>query len=521
MKHRLVRLSRPTGAEAGDSMSVLTRNMLAARTQSLNRSIGNLFALCPFLLLLMLVAQACNGQESSASTPEVIGSPSPSSTHTTIPTDTTEVVPSPSASQSDTPTPTGTKEMVPSPSPTRAETPTPDATPTEEAPSPIATREVSPSPSPVPLGQPHYDSRDDFELRPPDGWAVDESGTHGARIIFHSTTPDLHEETPFNANINVVIVPAQGDALDDIVAASKEQLALTFADFSLLGETFLIIDQLEARGFEYTFTQGALPLRIIQIVAVHEDKIYVVSATALGVAWDKYEGAFDASLRSFRILDGPPSPTPTGTPTPTATQVAAPSPSLTSTHTPTPVATPTEESLTATATTEVAISPSPAVLDQPYSDTREGFEVRPPYGWVADESGLLGTKVIFHGEMPDLHDDTPFVANIVVQVGPTHGFTLEQIVEESKKQSSLQLTDFDLLGDESVIVNGQKARLLDFTFVHGVLPLRSRQLLVVYEDKAYAITAGSLEAAWEEHEAAFDASLHSFRLLDVEDSEGS
>ncbi len=387
---------------------------------------------------------------------------------------------------------------------------------------------MAPSPSPVPLDPPYFDARDDFEISPPFGWAINESGALGASIIFQSTTPDLHEEKPFTASINVVVVQAQGDALDEIFAASKEQMARTFADFSLLGETFLIIDDLAARGFEYTFTQGEFPLRIVQIVAVHEDKLYVISATALGAAWDKYEAAFDASLRSFRILDAPPSPTPTGTPTPAPTPTGEPltptptrevTPSPTTMNSPTPAATPTGEPPAPAGPDVASGPPSPALLDRPYSDTTGGFEVQPPHGWLADASGLLGTQVIFYGETPDLHDETPFVANIVVQVGPAHGFTLDQIVEDSKTQSSIQLTDFDLLGDESVIVNGQQARLLDFNFVHGGLPLRSRQLIVVYRDEAYAITAGSLESAWRKHEAALDASLRSFRILDVEDSE--
>ena len=45
-------------------------------------------------------------------------------------------------------------------------------------------------------------------------------------------------------------------------------------------------------------------------------------------------------------------------------------------------------------------------------------------------------------------------------------------------------------------------------------------MLVVYEDRVYAITTGSLEAAWDKYEGVFEASLGSFRILDAEDSEG-
>ena len=557
-----IRVIGTAGTDAGDSRRIRTTNTQPAGKHSPYRSVASLSALFLSLLLAMLVSQACGGEESPSpnATVQLTTSPSATSTHT----------PTPHATATDdAPAPTATLEAAPSPSPTRTDTPTLDITPTERVPTPTRTKELrpspspSPSPSPVPLEEPYSSTNDGFEIRPPQGWVVDDRGALGAKVIFHGATPDLHGDSPFSANISVLIAPAQGDTLEEIAAASKEQLARTFTDYTLLAETYLIIDGLEARGFEYTFTQGEFPLRIIQVLGVHDDAIFLVTATALNAAWNEHESTFDASLRSFRILGASPSPASTDTPTPvptptdepptstatleptpspaptstdtptpvptptdepptsTATPEPTPSPSPTSTDTPTPVPTPTDEPPTSTPTTEVVISPSPALLDRRYSDSTDRFELRPPYGWLADESGLLGTEVIFYGETPDLHDDTPFLANIVVQVGPAHGFTLEQIVEESNTQSSLLLTDFDLLGDESVIVNGHKARLLDFTFVHGVFPLRSRQLLFVYEDKAYAITAGSLEAAWEEHEAALDASLRSFRILDAEDSEGS
>ena len=126
-------------------------------------------------------------------------------------------------------------------------------------------------------------------------------------MIFTSETPDLHDETPTQANINILTVPAQGITLEELAVASKEQFKIMVTNFTLLGETFRVVDDYEAHVFEYTYSQGVFPLRGMQLIVVDEDKAYAITATALSATWDKYEAAFDASLRSFRTLADSPS----------------------------------------------------------------------------------------------------------------------------------------------------------------------------------------------------------------------
>ena len=713
-------MTRPAGAKTVRFRTIRTRN------PSRYRSVAHHLALYLCLSLVMLVAQACGGEQTPTptATPEAVASPSATSTHTPTPeatptevrptsTATLEPAPSPSPTQTDTPTPdptpteepptsTATLEPTPSPSPTQTDTPTPDPTPTEvrptstatleptpspsptqtDTPTPVATPtdepptftptlEPTPSPSPDLLGQTYSNPNDGFEIRPPRGWAVDDSGLLGTKVIFSSETPDLHDETPTQANINILTVPAQGITLEELAVASKEQFKIMVTNFTLLGETFRVVDDYEAHVFEYTYSQGVFPLRGMQLIVVDEDKAYAITATALSATWDKYEAAFDASLRSFRTLadspsvngtaapdadsvDGGQSPAPTDTPEAVDSQSPAqPSqpysnsmdgfeiqppdgwavddsgaggtsvifyittPDLhgdapfranmnvsvwpadgtkleelvpaireeykrsgtdfTLLEETSPIVNDLETyvfdythsqggfplrvmqlaaiyedkiyAVTATAldgtwenyeavfeasfrsfrvladspaptgTPEAVDSQSPDLLGPPYSDSINGFEIRPPSGWTVDQSGLLGTKVAFIRATPDLHERTPFSANIVIYVEPAEGMTLEEFVELSKAQYPLVLTDFALLGDETAMVNGREIHFLESTFTHGVFPLRNRQLIAIYEDKAYMVTTTALDAAWQQHEAVFDASLRSFRILDGGDSE--
>lgn len=591
----------------------------------------------------------------------------PTATATLEPTPTQTHTPTPSATPTELP-PTPTATLEPTLTQTHTPTPTPSATPTELPPTPTATLEPTPTetetpaPSPTPtqdlLGQTYSSPSDRFEIRPPRGWVVDDSGTLGTRVLFHSETPDLLGEAPFHANINVLVAPADGVALEELVAASREQFRISFTNFSLLEETFLIVDGLESHLFEYKISQGVFPVRVIQLIGIHEDEIYVVSAVALDANWDKYEAAFDASLRSLRFLVDSPSPSGAGTqdidpsdgdapPTPTETPDATDSESpgqpysnaidgfeiqspdgwaiddsglggtsvifyvttpdlhgdapfmanmnvsvwpaegttleelvpaildvyersatdFTLLEQTTPIVNGLEThvfdythyqegfplrvmqlaaiyqdkiyAITATAldgTWEkyeavfeasfrsfrvLADSLPPSGLGQPYSDSTNGFEIRPPDGWEVDQSGVLGTKVTFIHRTSDLHEQTPFRANMVIHVDPAEGRTLEEFVELTKQQQSLLLTDFVLLGDELDMIDGREAHFLESSFTYGVVPLRNRQLIAIHGDKSYVITTTALAASWHQYEALFDASLRTFRILDVDDSDGS
>ena len=387
MKHRGARVTRPAGAKNVRFRTIRTRN------PSRYRSVAHHLALYLCLLLVMLVAQACGGEQTPTptATPEAVAPPSATSTHTPTPEATPTDEPahfhrntragaftvahpnrhsdsrsnphggtahfhcntrtnaftiahpnrhsdsrsnthgrtahfhrntradaftiahpnrhsdSRSNPHGGTPTSTATLEPTPSPSPTQTDTPTPVATPTEELPTPTETPDAVESPSPDLLGQTYSNPNDGFEIRPPRGWAVDDSGLLGTKVIFSSETPDLHDETPVQANINILTVPAQGITLEELAVASKEQFKIMVTNFTLLGETFRVVDDYEAHVFEYTYSQGVFPLRGMQLIVVDEDKAYAITATALSATWDKYEAAFDASLRSFRTLADSPS----------------------------------------------------------------------------------------------------------------------------------------------------------------------------------------------------------------------
>ena len=535
-------MTRPAGAKNVRFRTIRTRN------PSRYRSVAHRLALYLCLLLVMLVAQACGGEQTPTptATPEAVASPSATSTHTPTPdptptdepltstatlepapspaptqtdtpspdptptevpptsTATLEPTPSPSPTQTDTPIPdptptdepptfTPTLEPTPSPSPTQTDTPTPVATPTDEPPTFTPTLEPTPSPSPDLLGQTYSNPNDGFEIRPPRGWAVDDSGLLGTKVIFSSETPDLHDETPTQANINILTVPAQGITLEELAVASKEQFKIMVTNFTLLGETFRVVDDYEAHVFEYTYSQGVFPLRGMQLIVVDEDKAYAITATALSATWDKYEAAFDASLRSFRTLAD--SPSANGTAAPDADSVDG------------------GQSPAPTDTPEAVDSQSPAQPSQPYSNSMDGFEIQPPDGWAVDDSGTGGTSVIFYITTPDLHGDAPFRANMSVSVWPAEGTKLEALVPAIREEYKRSGTDFTLLEETSPIVNDLETYVFDYTHSQGGFPLRVMQLAAIYEDKIYAITATALDGTWENYEAVFEASFRSFRVL--------
>ena len=139
-----------------------------------------------------------------------------------------------------------------------------------------------------------------FEMQPPKDWQAVEGGW-GALVVFANPEPDLLDDLPFSANINVISESAQGLGLEGYVDFSKELLATFFTSYELLEEKKATVNGKEAYFLSSSFTQGDFPLTNLQLVLINEDTEDVITATSLQETWAEYEAIFDASLRSFKV----------------------------------------------------------------------------------------------------------------------------------------------------------------------------------------------------------------------------
>lgn len=158
-------------------------------------------------------------------------------------------------------------------------------------------------------------------------------------------------------------------------------------------------------------------------------------------------------------------------------------------------------------TVSPVVKPSSTLSSQVYTSSKEGFKIYPPQGWQVDESGLMGTLVIFTGPRKD-----QFTVNINVTSESTQGLDFSSYIAASKGNLPKLLTNYQLLEEKEVAVKGNRGYLLGGEFSAQGFQIRNLQLVVVSNGKAYIATATALSSQWDAYQEVFRSSLSTFEL---------
>ncbi len=140
-----------------------------------------------------------------------------------------------------------------------------------------------------------------FKITPPKNWVAEESGTLGTLVTFSNPSIDEEDGNKFAANINVTAEPAKGLSLEEHVRIGNETLLKTFTSYAKLSEKKIQVDGKEAVLTEATFELGVHSLKVIQLVTVVNDSVYVITGTSFASKFDMYVGQMSASLLSFGV----------------------------------------------------------------------------------------------------------------------------------------------------------------------------------------------------------------------------
>jgi hypothetical protein len=163
--------------------------------------------------------------------------------------------------------------------------------------------------------------------------------------------------------------------------------------------------------------------------------------------------------------------------------------------------------------------PSPASADPgvvalapPYRHPTEGYQVRPPVGWVQQATAPQdGISVLFSSPTPDSSGQNSFTSNLNVFITPARG-TLDDSVATTIGTYPSVLRNYQLItNDPTVIAGDRPAHLLGGTYdVPGVGRLQNLQLVVVDAGKLYTVTVTCPEHSYPELRKTALAALSSF-----------
>lgn len=176
------------------------------------------------------------------------------------------------------------------------ETPSPTSVP-----QPTTVPTTEPSPTPISnLDDKYYISiANQFKIKPPKGWMVDESGKLGTLAIFANPNPDKENGTDFSANINIISSASQKLDLASYKTKALNDLKKGLTDFKEVETSDLTLGTTPAFIIEGTYMQTNTKFHMFQLITIKDEKTYVATGTSLESVWTKYEKMLDDSLKTF------------------------------------------------------------------------------------------------------------------------------------------------------------------------------------------------------------------------------
>jgi hypothetical protein len=141
-----------------------------------------------------------------------------------------------------------------------------------------------------------------FSINAPKGWAVDNSGQQGTRVVLFQPT----REGEFRPNVVVVVqrlVPLTREEYIILCRLQAKQLS---------GSAQLKVDEpareqpatQAAHVFEWSSLQmSPVGLRFRQLILFRSDRVFTLTATATIQQFESYRDRFESTLSSFRLLD--------------------------------------------------------------------------------------------------------------------------------------------------------------------------------------------------------------------------
>jgi len=146
---------------------------------------------------------------------------------------------------------------------------------------------------------------------------------------------------------------------------------------------------------------------------------------------------------------------------------------------------------------------------QAYSDSQDRFSITPPVGWTAKE-GVGGVLVMFLG--PQDPDVGPVNINVDIQQTSQ---SIESIVTNTKHSWSATYSNYSLLTDKSVVINGLNGHELKISYSQNGSPTMQDSVLFVVNEALYQVTYLAGPTTYDTYSFHWLESLNTFQIANA------
>ena len=150
---------------------------------------------------------------------------------------------------------------------------------------------------------------------------------------------------------------------------------------------------------------------------------------------------------------------------------------------------------------------------KPYVNDMFGFKAQYPDKWNVNDTGFLGTAVVFVSTQPE----NDFKPSVNVFVRNSEDLSLQQFVNKSKKGLDTEIKDVGyklkkFLAEGKIKFARHKGYYLTYLFSQGGIDLEGKSLYLVEGDRAFILTCTAKESDFGGYESEFDYIVNSFRI---------
>lgn len=145
----------------------------------------------------------------------------------------------------------------------------------------------------------------------------------------------------------------------------------------------------------------------------------------------------------------------------------------------------------------------------PYTNTKEGFEINIPQGWSVDDSQKSGAVVVLIDPKATIASQSAYLTFVSVSTGMPA--SLDEAVQTSKSGLQKLFSSYIIEEDKELTVGGFTYHLLGGSYMINDIKIRNRNLILIYNKKGYAISATAPDSVWSQNELLLNATIFSFR----------
>lgn len=172
-----------------------------------------------------------------------------------------------------------------------------------------------------------------------------------------------------------------------------------------------------------------------------------------------------------------------------------------------------QNSLSVVPTNETTSLILPDVLfeEKPYRNELAKFQINVPLGWKIDDSGKSSSVVVLIDPKATIASGSALLTYVNVSTSLATGGLLKDYVESARTGLVKAYENYVIEEDKDLQISGNTYHFIGGSYTAHNTKFSNRNLLLVFNNRGYAISATAPVSVWSKKELLLNATLFSFK----------